>query len=95
MNGIALTLEYRSVWLTLARSGGWWTVRQLKLHWTPTFVEWELEALLQALELDGRVMRREMVDGVASYAVTSDCVPIEGFALDGNVLAQQPGGARP
>jgi hypothetical protein len=75
-----------AVWLTLAQSGGWWTARTLTRHCTPAFVEWELDALLEALQTDGHVTRREMVEGVRSYAVTSDCLPIGGYALDGTPL---------
>ena len=77
--GNAITPECRAVWLTLARLGGWWTVKTIVRHFRPTFAEFEVIDIVQALQPGGYLVGRAMVPGgQLSYAVTSECNPLPG-----------------
>ncbi len=81
--GNAITIESRALWLMLQRQRGWWTVRMLVKHWEPTFSEFEMLAVLQALHHGGFVMRQDGLTG-QQWAVTDDCLALPG------ILREQP-----
>lgn len=82
--GNAITPDARALWLMLARQGGWWTVKNITQFWTPTFVDYEVEDLLQTLVPGGYVMSRQVNPGQVSFAVTSECNPLPGIQYAGS-----------
>jgi hypothetical protein len=77
--GNAINLECRALWLMLCRDGGWWTVNSLVRHWHPTFTDFEVAEMLQALENGHFVECRAQFTQGLTYCVTSDCASLPGI----------------
>lgn len=76
---LELTQDARALWPQMRRDGGWWTARALARHWHPTFPQWEVEQLLQALARGGHLAARDdLLPQETSYCFTSECTALLG-----------------
>lgn len=80
--GNAITQESRVIWQELRRHGGWWSVKQITHHWRPTFAEFEVEEIVDALVKGGFLMRREQGPGLLCVAFTSECNQLPGTEIE-------------
>lgn len=78
--GNAITSDARAMWLMLRNDGGWWTAKNLTHHWRPTFAEWEVNDMLNALVAGGFIEKRTQ-DLFITYGITSTCAALPGLSL--------------
>ena len=78
-----ITQDCATLWRTIARKGGWWSVYRLAREWTPVFSMTEIEQHLATLWRGGFLAYEFCKRDGAVYAFTSDCIPLPDEPLQG------------